>query len=292
MAVMPNDFWSGWIILLTVISFIGLGWLVLSVYFLPSGENHDGEEPVWDSDLEEGSNSPPFWWFWLILSMMVISVIYLMLYPGLGSFEGAFRWSQGGQLSEHTADYNRAFADIETDILAMTYSDLAADPIAMNSASSIFSVHCSACHGAEAMGQANLFPNLKDTDWQWGGTPEQIEQTIRNGRLAVMISWQAVLMDEGVNNVAGYVASLTRDLDTDHPGKAQYDTFCIACHGPTGDGNPLLGAPRLNDDIWLYGNDIDAIEESIANGRSGQMPAFNDTLDDVQIKLLTTWLSQ
>jgi cytochrome c oxidase cbb3-type subunit III len=97
MAAMPSDFWSGWIILLTVVSFIGLGWLVLSVYFLPSSKNHDGEEPIWDNNLTEGSSSPPFWWFWLILSMMVISVVYLMLYPGLGSFEGAFRWSQGGK---------------------------------------------------------------------------------------------------------------------------------------------------------------------------------------------------
>jgi len=178
MAVMPSDFWSGWIILLTVISFIGLGWLVLSVYFLPSSQNHDGEEPVWDNNLTEGTSSPPFWWFWLILFMMVFTVVYLMLYPGLGSFEGAFRWSQGGQLSEHTAEFEREYADIEADILATPYIELTANNEAMNSAASIFSEHCSACHGAEAMGQANLFPNLIDDDWQWGGTAEQIEQTL------------------------------------------------------------------------------------------------------------------
>ncbi|MDC1436841.1 cytochrome-c oxidase, cbb3-type subunit III [Gammaproteobacteria bacterium] len=290
MAVMPSDFWSGWIILLTVISFIGLGWLVLSVYFLPSSQNHDGEEPVWDNNLTEGSSSPPFWWFWLILFMMVFTVVYLMLYPGLGSFEGAFRWSQGGQLSEHTAEFEREYADIEADILATPYIELTANNEAMNSAASIFSEHCSACHGAEAMGQANLFPNLIDDDWQWGGTAEQIEQTLRNGRLAVMISWQALLNDEGVDNVSAYVMSLSGSPDADHPGKAQYDMFCIACHGPTGDGNPLLGAPRLNDDLWLYAGDLDSIKASIANGRSGQMPAFGDLLDDVQIRLLTAML--
>lgn len=66
--------------------------------------------------------------------------------------------------------------------------------------------------------------------------------------------------------------------------------LCGACHGPTRDGNQLLGAPRLNDDIWLYGDDIDTIKASIANGRNGQMPAFNELLDDVQIKLLTAML--
>lgn len=292
MAVMPNDFWSDWIILLTVSSFIGLGWLVLSVYFLPTGKNHDGEEPVWDSDLTVGSSSLPFWWFWLILFMMVISVVYLMLYPSLGSFEGAFRWSQGGQLSENTVRYEREYADIETDIMSMSHSELAANPQAMNSAASIFSEHCSAYHGSDAMGQANLFPNLVDDDWQWGGTPERIEQTLRNGRLAVMVSWQTLLNDEGVNNVAAYVMSLSGSPATNHPGKAQYDMFCIACHGATEDGNPLLGAPRLNDDIWLYQGDLDSIKESIAIGRNGQMPAFSGSLDDVQIKLLTAWLSQ
>ncbi len=292
MPIMPNDFWSGWVILLTVISFIGLAWLILSVYFLPSSKNHDGEEPVWDNNLTEGSSSPPFWWFWLILSMMVISVIYLMLYPGLGSFEGAFRWSQGGQLSEHTAAYESEFATLEADILATPYIELAANNEAMTSAAAIFSEHCSACHGSEAMGQASLFPNLRDADWQWGDTPAQIEQTIRNGRLAVMVSWQALLNDEGVENVASYVMSLSESPDINHPGKAQYDMFCIACHGPTGDENPLLGAPRLNDDIWLYQGDLESIKESIAVGRNGQMPAFNETLDDVQIKLLTAWLSQ
>ncbi len=162
----------------------------------------------------------------------------------------------------------------------------------MNSAAGIFSEHCSACHGADATGQAMLFPNLVDDDWQWGGSPEQIEQTIRNGRNALMVSWLAALTEDGVNNVAAYVASLANGVNADHPGKAQYDMFCIACHGPTGDGNALLGAPRLNDEIWLYGNDIETITTSIAVGRNGQMPAFNDLLDDVQIKLLTAWLSQ
>ncbi len=214
-----------------------------------------------------------------------------MLYPGLGSFEGAFRWSQGGQIADHTVAYEREFQELDTEILAMSYADLAANTAAMDSAASLFSEHCSACHGAEVMGQANLFPDLMDDDWQWG-TPAQIEQTLRNGRLAVMVSWQALLNDEGIENVASYVMSLSESPDVNHPGKAQYDMFCIACHGPTGDGNPLLGAPRLNDDIWLYQGDLESIKESIAVGRNGQMPAFNETLDDVQIKLLTAWLSQ
>jgi mono/diheme cytochrome c family protein len=34
------------------------------------------------------------------------------------------------------------------------------------------------------------------------------------------------------------------------------------------------------------------LHESIANGRSGQMPAFGTRLDDTQIRLLLAWLTR
>lgn len=292
MADMPADFWSGWIILLSTIGFCGLAWLVLSVYQMPAALTHE-DEPVWDDNLREGTSAAPIWWFWLILAAMVFSVIYLMLYPGLGSFAGAFKWSQGGQLNTHERSFTAEFADIRADLLAMPLAELAADPAAITAANRLFREHCSACHGADATGQANLFPNLRDSDWQWGNTPENIEQTIRNGRNAVMISWQAVLGDEGVNNVADYVQNMgDSEVPASHPGQLLYQQFCFACHGTSGEGNPLLGALRLNDSIWLYGDDIASIRTSIAVGRSGQMPAFAERLDDLQIRLLVAWLLQ
>jgi cytochrome c oxidase cbb3-type subunit 3 len=68
--------------------------------------------------------------------------------------------------------------------------------------------------------------------------------------------------------------------------------LCVGCHGPTGDGNPLLGAPRLNDDIWLYGSSTAAVSQTLSQGRGGQMPAFGQRLDDLQIKLLVAWLAR
>lgn len=290
MADLPADFWSGWIILLFVVGFIGLGWLVLSVYFLPSAHDHGSEEPVWDDTLREGSSPAPVWWFWMILAAMVFSVIYLMLYPGLGSYAGALKWSQGGQVQDHTRDYIDEFAAVRAELLALSEDELAVHPQAMAAAIRLFRDNCAACHGENAHGQAALFPSLRDADWQWGGSADQIGQTIRNGRQAVMIPWLAVLGDVGVNNVAAYVQTLANGGEQGHPGQAQYQQLCIACHGPSGDGNPLLGAPRLNDDIWLYGGEIDAIRTSISAGRNGQMPAFSERLDELQIKLLVGWL--
>ncbi|MBK6959902.1 MAG: cytochrome-c oxidase, cbb3-type subunit III [Gammaproteobacteria bacterium] len=296
MADMPSDFWSGWVMLLFVFGFIGLAWLVLSVYFLPTApDDHveaGAEEPVWDGNLREGNNPAPFWWFWLLLAAMVFSVVYLMLYPGFGSYAGAFKWSQGGQLRDHQQEFIAEFAAVRGELLAQSLPELAADPRAMDTAAGLFRENCAACHGARATGQANLFPNLRDGDWQWGGTPEQIEQTIRHGRTAMMPSWQAVLNDEGVRNVAGYVQTLATGAVENHPGQGQYMQLCVGCHGPTGDGNPLLGAPRLNDDIWLYGGSAAAVSQTLSQGRGGQMPAFGQRLDDLQIKLLVAWLAR
>tara|TARA_R110002073_G_scaffold329422_1_gene511856 strand:- start:400 stop:1281 length:882 start_codon:yes stop_codon:yes gene_type:complete len=293
MADMPNEFWSGWIILLTSVSFVGLGWIVLSVYFLPQEEVHENEEPVWDGDLKEGNNPPPLWWFWLILCAMVFSVVYLMLYPGLGSFSGAFRWSQGGELQENRDKFTTKFSDINEEIAASSIEMLQNRPEVMKAAENLFNRNCAACHGYEAQGQASLFPSLMDDEWQWGNTPEQIEASIRNGRKAVMMSWQAVLNDEGVEKVSDYVLTgLGTDNTASHPGQEQYNQLCIACHGAEGQGNPLMGAPNLINNIWLYGGSKHTVRESIAQGRSGEMPAFNSRLDDVQIKMLVAWLSK
>ena len=83
-----------------------------------------------------------------------------------------------------------------------------------------------------------------------------------------------------------------RVAEDGHPGKTQYDAFCVACHGPDGTGNPLLGAPNLADSVWLYGSTTEALTESIAAGRQGVMPAFADRLDDTQIRLLVAYLAR
>jgi len=47
---------------------------------------------------------------------------------------------------------------------------------------------------------------------------------------------------------------------------------CVACHGEKGEGNQDLGAPKLNDKVWLYGSDKAIIMERIHLGGGGVMP--------------------
>jgi cytochrome c oxidase cbb3-type subunit 3 len=108
-----------------------------------------------------------------------------------------------------------------------------------------------------------------------------------------MVSWSQILGgDEGVARVASYVRVLGSDAADGHPGQGQYNTFCIACHGLDGSGNVALGGPSLVDAVWLYGSDDAALHESIANGRSGEMPAFGARLDDTQVRLLVALLTR
>ena len=289
MADMPTDFWSGWIILITVISMAGMSWLVYSVFFSANG--HEEESPVWDENLTKEFNPAPMWWFWFIFACLIFSVIYLMLYPGLGSYSGVLNWSQGGRLDESYATYHDQFGDLRALVRDASVDTLRDNQAAMRSAQRVFEQNCAACHGPDAKGQAALFPDLRDAHWQWGGSETAIEQTIRFGRNAVMPGWQAVLGDDGVKQVTDYLLAWNEKPDGDS-GKTLYTQFCIACHGADGNGVAALGGPSLIDDVWLYGGDAQSIEHSIGIGRTGIMPAFDDRLDDTQIKMLTAWLSQ
>ena len=291
MADLPSDFWSGWIVLLTVLSLIGLGWVIYGAYFVD--RDTPAVHTVWDENLREGSAPAPMWWFWLMVAAMVFSVIYLMLYPGLGSYAGALQWSQGGRLEESFALYRTEFEARRAAIAEAPLETLQADAAVMSSAAGIYSRNCAACHGPDAAGQADLFPSLVDDAWQWGGEPAQIEQTLRNGRQAVMPGLGSALDDTAVEQVVAYVLALSGDEDAaGMPGESVFATYCSACHGGGGQGNPMLGAPSLADDIWLYGRSEEAIATAVRNGRMGVMPAFGERLDAAQIRMLTAWLTR
>jgi len=292
MADLPTGFWSGWVIVLTCVSFATLIWVVFSVYFSAGANDIPETEAVWDNDLKEGSTAPPLWWFWMLLAALVFSLVYLMLYPGLGSYKGLLNWSHGKRIVESYETYDNSFQDIRTDIASTNLAEIQNDLDLMGAAERIFKRECSTCHGPDARGQASMFPNLVDVDWQWGSSVEQIEQTIRGGRVANMLAWQSILGDEGVDQVADYVAKLSDGDVANHPGQAAYQQNCVACHGIDGTGNTLLGATNLADNTWLYGGDLETIKVSIAAGRAGVMPAFGERLDDAQIKLLVAMLAR
>ncbi len=167
MTSIATGFWAGWIAVLTIVSVAGLAWLAASVYFSPDDSAEVGHV-VWDQTLREGTTAAPLWWFWMLLALLATSVVYLILYPGFGAYAGVLRWSQGGQIAASLASHEERFGPMRTEIAARALPELQQNELAMRSASHLFSNHCSACHGADARGQASLFPDLRDGSWQWG----------------------------------------------------------------------------------------------------------------------------
>src|SRR5437773_11270332 len=164
----------------------------------------------------------------------------------------------------------------------------------------VFGDNCAPCHGSGGAG-AKGYPNLNDDDWLWGGTLDQIMQTIQFGARAghakshesAMLAFgkEGVLKKDQIVTVAHYVRSLS-GLSTspgyDASGGAKiFAENCAACHGDAGKGNPELGAANLTDKIWLCGSDEATVVESITNGRAGVMPAWVGRLDPSTIKALT-----
>ena len=62
------------------------------------------------------------------------------------------------------------------------------------------------------------------------------------------------------------------------------------CIRDSGKGNPDVGSKDLTANIWLYGGDDATIIDTITNGRSGVMPAWDGRLDPVTLKAMAVYV--
>ncbi|MBH9578544.1 cytochrome-c oxidase, cbb3-type subunit III [Inhella proteolytica] len=292
---MSDFFSSGWHWFIAAVSVAGLAFCIW-LLFTSSKTTHMSDDGttghVWDEDLREMNNPLPRWWLGLFVITVVFSAIYLYLYPGLGQAEGSLKWSSEGQ---HQAEVDAAkakTAPLYQRLAAMDAKALAADAEAMGIGQRLFLNNCATCHGSDAKGSKG-FPNLTDGDWLWGGEFETIKQTITEGRIGQMPPMAAAVgTGEDQRNVAHYVLSLSGSAHDNLRAQLGKEKFaaCAACHGSKGDGNTALGAPRLNDKIWLHGWGEQAIMAMIANGKHNQMPAQKATLAPEQIHVLAGYV--
>ena len=289
-----SNFWNWWVILLTVANILACWWLIVWTSKRRPGEAAVGDVMGhrWDGDLEEYNNPLPRWWLWLFYITILFSAVYLLLYPGLGTYGGLLNWSSVARYESEMQAAEERYGPIFAEYAARGIPDLARDPEAMQAGQRLFMTYCATCHGSDARG-APGFPNLRDGAWSWGGDPESIRTSILDGRRGVMPPWRDVLGEEGVEQVAAYVIRMSgREADPHlaEAGKSHFQNLCVACHGAQGEGNPMLGAPALNDNRWVHGGSPGAIRRSIAEGREGHMPAHRDFLGEDKAHLLATYV--
>lgn len=293
---MLTGFWNWYVIIMTVVTILLCFWLLQWTKGISNrDEEGDGTGTtghVWDEDLVELNNPLPRWWLQLFYITIVFAFIYLALYGGLGNIPGVLNWSQEGQYEAEVKAAAEAQETIFTRYRQMDNDTLIADAEANATGQRLFANSCSMCHGSDARG-ARSFPNLTDNDWLYGSSFETVMQSITNGRRGVMPVMVGGLDDAGVNNLVAYVQSMSGqqvDAGMATEGKTNFDMLCVACHGVDGSGNQALGAPRLNDDIWLYGGEAETIRKSITEGRNGNMPTHKNLLSEDRRRLLAAYV--
>ncbi|OHC71316.1 MAG: cytochrome-c oxidase, cbb3-type subunit III [Rhodocyclales bacterium GWA2_65_20] len=287
-----SGFWSMYVIVLTLVSVAGCGvFLLIQDKAKTNAGSTTGH--VWDENLEEYSNPLPNWWRWMFYITVVFALVYLALYPGLGGMGGSFGWSMRGQWDAEMKKADEQYAPIFNKFLKQDIRAVAANQEAREIGQRLFLTYCTQCHGSDAKGGKG-FPNLADSDWLWGGTPDKIRESVAKGRDAMMPAkgTKPDLTAEEIKDLSSYVRSLSglsADAGRAAKGKELFPAACAACHGPEGKGNMGL-APNLTDKVWIYGSSEAEINNGITHGRVNRMPAWGEFLGEAKVHLLTAYV--
>ncbi|ESQ77664.1 cytochrome-c oxidase, cbb3-type subunit III [Asticcacaulis sp. AC402] len=251
----------------------------------------------WDG-LKELNNPAPRWWLIVWLMTIIFAVGYWVVYPAWptldGHSKGVAGWTQYNKLQQDQAQITRRQGVYLQRFHVASFTQVKDDPalyeFARAGGAVVFKENCAACHGAGGEGRRG-YPNLNDDDWLYGGSIDDIHTTIQVGIRSVdpdthstlMPAFGAILQPQEIDDLADFTGQLPQGVPAAPSaawsrGQALFATNCVSCHGAAGEGNQTLGAPRLNDAIWLYGGDKKALVETITRARAGVMPSWKHRL--------------
>ncbi|MHC4049253.1 cytochrome-c oxidase, cbb3-type subunit III [Bradyrhizobium sp. 25ACV] len=273
-----------------------------------SGRLTTGHE--WDG-IKELNTPLPRWWVLTFYATIIWAFGYWVVYPAWplvsGYTTGVLHTTNRAAVTANLAQLEALRGEKMEALGTASLADIEKDPallaLARARGKAVFGDNCAPCHGSGAAG-AKGYPNLNDDDWLWGGTLDQIMQTIQFGARSgnakahegqmLAFGRDGILKKDEIVMVANYVRSLS-GLSTaagydPAAGKTIFAENCVSCHGEDGKGNQEFGAPNLTDQIWLYGSDESILVETITKGRAGVMPAWSGRLDPVTTKALAVYV--
>ncbi len=259
-----------------------------------------------DFDGIEELNTPmPRWWLTTFYVTIAWGIGYTVAFPAWpmisGATAGILGYSTRAEVATEIEQHEAANGELVRALLDVDLTDF--DPqsdlhrYAVARGASVFRAQCSQCHGAGAAGGVG-YPNLLDNDWIWGGDLESIAFSVRHGirnetdgdaRWSEMPAFGNILEPAEIEVVADFLPTLG-SADWESEGAALFLDNCASCHGDAGLGDSSLGAPNLADAIWLYGEDREALIESITNARFGVMPAWGQRLSEADVRAVSTYV--
>jgi len=261
----------------------------------------------WDG-IKELNTPLPKWWLYILYACMIWALGYAILYPTIplpgGHTSGLLGWSSRGAVTADLQELALQRAPFVNQLNNSTLQQINSDPklaeFARAYGRSAFGNNCAPCHGSGGQGSVG-YPNLNADRWLWGGTLDQISNTITHGARSgdglghegnmPAFGRDGILTTAQINDVADFVRSLSNPTTTDvSAGRLVFTENCTPCHGDNAKGNIDVGAPNLTTKIWLYGGDKDSIVQTLTNGRGGHMPAWGGKLDPATIKALTVFV--
>ncbi|QQG46723.1 MAG: cytochrome-c oxidase, cbb3-type subunit III [Candidatus Azosocius agrarius] len=294
-----NNFWNLCICFVILVNIFGYG---LFLYYTKNikletkvHENFDHMVEYDHYDEIEELNEPlPKWWYWMFLVSIFYGILYLICYPGLGKFSGVLNWTSSGECTSKIEQQKKVYNDFYNVYKNINVENLSINESALKIGRNLFLNNCSSCHGYDAKGSKG-FPNLTNNIWLYGGTVNDIKDTITNGRNGRMPPLgQFIGNDEDIKCVALYVQSLSINKNYDEillsKGRDIFNKICVLCHGKDALGDKMKGAPNLVNPQWIYGSSLEDIMQTVKYGRSGDMPSHKHILTEEQIHIVTAYI--
>jgi cytochrome c oxidase cbb3-type subunit 3 len=264
----------------------------------------------WDG-IEELNNPLPRWWLWTFYATIVWALAYMVVYPALPLIQqatpGLFGYASRYALEADIKRFEVANAPLDSALVAGEITAIKDNPelhhYAIAGGSAVFRTFCAQCHGSGAAGALG-YANLIDDEWLWGGSLPDIYHTIRHGvravddpdtRFSEMPAFGDILEAADIADATHYVMALSGGVYNPalvNSGKRIFAENCADCHGETGRGNRDFGAPDLTDAIWLYGSSQKEVYETINSGRQGMMPAWQNRLNEAQLRQVALYVHQ
>lgn len=269
-----------------------------------SGQYTTGHE--WDG-IKELNTPLPKWWVYVFYATVLWAIfewVVMPAWPTADSYtKGLSNYSTRGELAKELAAVKDSRKGWLARFEAASVEQIAADPelrkYAIAGGKAMFAENCAPCHGSGGAG-AYGYPTLADDEWIWGGSLADVHQTIAFGvrntnpqsRQSVMLRFGAdgIMTPDQIGQVADYVVALSKGEKGAGAGTELFAQQCAACHGEQGEGMAALGAPALNNGIWLYKGGKDDLVKQISNPKHGDMPAWAERLDAATVKQLAVYV--